>query len=505
MEILNQVRDAIIVCDMDDRVLFWNRGAQSLYGHSAEQALGRSAAELLFPQQQELWEAGRETTLKEGVYLAEVRQPRQDGNDLIVEHRRSLIHDDDGKPAAQLILHIDITARKREEAHQRRSQRLESVGTLAGGIAHDLNNVLTPILMSAKLLKRGSNNQPRLLDAIVTSAERGGHMIKKLLAFAGGEQGQQQQIDVREIMLEAEEILSHTLPKSIDLQVRCDQNLHSVVGDATELSQILMNLAINARDAMPSGGRLELKAENFRVDPQRAARSDILKSGPHVLITVSDTGTGIPREIVDRIFDPFFTTKKQGQGTGLGLATTLGIVRSHGGDISVYTEPGNGTLFSILLPSAHSSEAPAAPEESEELPSGHGEMILLVDDEPLILEMARNTLEASGYRVTAAGGGAEAIAVYQHNSENIDLVLLDMMMPGMDGFATKDGLRDRSPSADYRQQRPAPSQQRRRTPGRRRWIPSQTLFRSAVAADRAQGAGRCPDIDDGRGHLHRSA
>ncbi len=325
--------------------------------------MARTPSSLLFGSQRELWETGRETMLKTGTYSTELPQLDQEGRDIIVEHRRSLIHDEDGKPAAQLILHFDITARKKEEAHQRRSQRLESIGTLAGGISHDLNNVLTPILMSAKLLKRGGNHQERLLEVIVTSAERGGQMIKKLLSFAGGEHGVRERIDVREIMSEAEEILRHTLPKTIDLHVECADNLHPVSGDSTELSQVLMNLAINARDAMPDGGRLELRAENFHVDPSRAGRSDTLQAGPHVLISVSDTGSGISKENIERIFDPFFTTKAQGKGTGLGLATSLGIVRSHGGDMTVYSEPGDGTSFSIYLPSARLEEASRHPGE----------------------------------------------------------------------------------------------------------------------------------------------
>jgi CheY-like chemotaxis protein/two-component sensor histidine kinase len=294
-------------------------------------------------------------------------------------------------------------------------------------------------------LKRDGNNQERLLDAIVTSAARGGQMIKKLLAFAGGEQGNREQIDVREIVSEAEEILRNTLPKSIELNVECSDNLHLVSGDATELSQVLMNLAINARDAMPGGGRLELRAENFQLDPVRAALSDRLAAGPHVLIRASDTGSGIPPEIVERIFDPFFTTKPQGKGTGLGLATSLGIIRSHGGDMTVYSEPGRGAAFSIYLPAVKVEEMPAIPASGDQIPAGHGEMIMLVDDEPLIVETARAALESGGYRVASAGGGAEAVAYYQHNYASVDAVLLDVMMPGLDGFATKDDLRAINP------------------------------------------------------------
>ncbi|MEO8494629.1 MAG: CHASE3 domain-containing protein [Planctomycetota bacterium] len=443
--ILNQVRDAILVSDMDDRIIFWNRGSELLYGLPAEQAIGQIATELLFANQHGSWEEGRRSVLEKGVYSAEVPLVSKDGREIVIEQRRSLIRDEGGQPAAQLIISLDITARKQAEAKARRSQRLESIGTLAGGIAHDLNNVLTPILMSAKMIKRGGSNTERLANTIVTSTERGAQMIRKLLAFAGGEQGTRERIELREILLEADEILSHTLPKTIDLRVACGDDLHAVTGDATELSQVLMNLAINARDAMPEGGRLELEAKNCHVDPARAARSDTLQAGPHVLLTVTDTGSGIPPNIIERIFDPFFTTKEQGKGTGLGLSTTLGIVRSHGGDVTVYSEPGQGSSFAIYLPSAAMGEASSVQASGEEVASGGSETILLADDEPLILETARATLEAVGYRVASAKSGAEALAVYQHQSDSIDLVLLDMMMPGMDGFAAKDALRAINP------------------------------------------------------------
>jgi PAS domain S-box-containing protein len=444
-EILDQVRDAILVCDMDDRILFWNHGAQRLYGYSSDQAIGRTAVELLFDNQREQWETGRETLLALGTYSMEIPQVDHTGQEIIVEQRRSLIHDQNGEPVAQLILHFDITARKMQEIHQRRSQRLESLGTLSGGIAHDLNNVLTPILMSGKLLKRGTANQEQFFDVIVTSAERGARMIKKLLAFAGGEQGVRERIHLKDVLTEVEDILGHTLPKTIELRVDCAQNLPLLHGDPTELSQVLMNMAINARDAMPYGGRLDVRAENFFVEPAEAARSDILNSGPHILLTIADSGSGISRENMERIFDPFFTTKPQGQGTGLGLATSLGIIRNHGGEITVTSQLGQGTSFSILLPAEVSEASSAILATRELVPVGKGEKILLVDDEPLIVETTRAILQAGGYQVTGVNSGSEAVAYYRRDPQAVDLVLLDMMMPGLDGFATKGQLRAINP------------------------------------------------------------
>ncbi|QDS85886.1 Blue-light-activated protein [Rosistilla ulvae] len=446
--ILDQVRDAVLVCDKDDQILSWNEGAHRLYGLSKSEALGKNAAQLLFPDDRPLWDAGRDATLAAGDYSAEFTQRTADGRQRIVEQRRSLLRNEQGEPTAQLILSIDVSDRKREEAKERRSQRLESIGTLAGGVAHDLNNVLTPILMSGKLLKQGSPNASRLHDTIVTSAQRGAQMIQKLLAFAGGDQVQREEVDLREILSELEEILSHTLQKTIDLQISIPDKLDLIHADSTELSQVLMNLAINARDAMPGGGRLDIQVENFYVDPSRASHSDNLNAGPHVLLTVADSGEGIPKEVIERIFDPFFTTKAQGKGTGLGLATTLGIVRSFGGDVTVYSEPLAGTIFSVYLPSSKLTQpkVPAARIENHQPPRGNGELILIVDDESLIVETSCETLQSNRYRTVAARSGAEAVAVFQNRGDEIDCVLLDMMMPGMDGLDTKDALRELNPN-----------------------------------------------------------
>jgi signal transduction histidine kinase/ActR/RegA family two-component response regulator len=390
--------------------------------------------------------------LQEESRLLAIRQA--DASDRALRSKRMIVG---GNLLALFLLVISGTAawvdrKQRDEAVAKllekqsellRAQRLETIGTLTGGIAHDLNNLLTPILMNAKLIQRDRGDIRNMADNIVLSAQRGSELIGKLLAFAGGG-GQQfrEQVDVVAIIDEAKEILQHALPKSIELHVDIEKPLHPVAGDATELSQVIMNLAINARDAMPDGGRLELKAANFFVDRHRAERRGNLQSGPHVLIAVVDQGTGIPKEIIDKIFDPFFTTKPQGKGTGLGLATSLGIIRKHRGDMTVHSDPGHGACFSILLPSIQVAQTRVAGQLHDVVRQGNGETILLVDDEPMILEVARATLESSGYRVETATSGEQAIAKLQQNGGMVDAVLLDMMMPGLDGIQTRQGIRE---------------------------------------------------------------
>ncbi len=441
--ILGQVHEAIVVCGLDDRIESWNGGAEKLFEISAVAAIGKNIVSLLFPDHAAQWIADTDILLNRGSHAAEISRVDSIGQEKVIEKRRSLIFDDHGEPTAQLVFMIDATERVREEAKARRSQRLESIGTLAGGVAHDLNNVLTPIVMSAKLLRRGSKSPERLIDNIIISADRGARMIQKLLAFAGGDQTDRRCVDVRGILTELEEILTHTLPPTIDMQVRVPPTLQSIDTDNTEISQVIMNLAINARDAMPAGGQLAIEVQDFHVDELRASRSDNLRAGPHILLTISDNGEGTPKEIIDRVFDPFFTTKSQGKGTGLGLATSMGIIRSCRGDISVYSELGTGTKFSILLPasSAEASATAADGPAEQGIPNGHGETILVVDDEAMILEMAQETLESRCYRVITTRYGAEAIEIFQHRSNDIGVVILDMMMPGMDGFQIKETLR----------------------------------------------------------------
>ncbi len=247
---------------------------------------------------------------------------------------------------------LDLGERTRQQLVQRRRQRLESLGTLASGIVHDLNNLLTPILMSSRMLQRESANVDRaaLLETISSSASRGANLIGQLLTFARGGEGQHHPLQIDRLIPDVIAILRHTLPETVQLETVVEPDLPAVMGDETEISQVLMNLAINARDAMPGGGRLGIRAHSVALEAARSFSYVTLPAGSYVSVAVSDTGTGITPEVRERMFDPFFTTKPRGQGTGLGLSTGLGIIRSHGGAVDVQSTIGEGTMITVMFP-----------------------------------------------------------------------------------------------------------------------------------------------------------
>ncbi|MCI0391130.1 MAG: PAS domain S-box protein [Acidobacteria bacterium] len=348
---------------------------------------------------------------------------------------------------ARLVIANDITEKKRLEANLLRSQRVESLGTLAGGIAHDLNNVLSPISMSIFLLRSKVNDAhgQEILETLEEIVERGTMMIKRVLSFAKGVEGERVALNPKRVLREIVNVLKDTLPKTIIINYHADDNLASVSGNPTQLHQVLMNLCVNARDAMPLGGTLTITAEDATLDDHYARMVPDAKPGHYVLVSVRDTGVGIPPQNVDKVFDPFFTTKEPGKGTGLGLATSLGIVRNHKGFINLYSEVGKGTEFKIYLPALEVAQAPTETGEQPEPPAGIGELILVVDDEASILRITRSTLEAFGYRVLTASDGTEAMALYMENRGEVKAVLTDMVMPYMDGAATIRALRKLSP------------------------------------------------------------
>jgi two-component system, cell cycle sensor histidine kinase and response regulator CckA len=344
------------------------------------------------------------------------------------------MRDEAGRPKSILVVNSDITEKKLFEAQFLRAQRLESIGTLASGIAHDLNNALAPVLMIAELLqhKNPDLQSQKLLVELKNSAKRGANLVKQVLFFARGIEGQRTTLQVRHLLGEIKQIAARTFPKSIEIYTDVSPTLWTVHADATQLHQVLMNLVINARDAMPNGGTLSICAENLFMDEHYAGMNFDASVGPYVAITVSDTGMGMSPEILDKIFEPFFTTKELGKGTGLGLSTAMGIIKSHGGFVKVYSEVDQGSRFKVYLPSQEGSESQLT--ESLEIFRGHGELVFIVDDEATIREITEMTLLAHNYKVLVAHDGIEALAVYAQHKREIDIVLMDMMMPEMDGL-----------------------------------------------------------------------
>ena len=355
--------------------------------------------------------------------------------EVTVESRWTLVRDEAGRPKSILTVDTDITEKKLLEAQFFRAQRLESIGTLASGIAHDLNNILTPILAAAQLLplklKNLDDRSQLLLQLLEVNARRGADLVKQVLSFTRGVEGKRVILQMRHLIGEIERILRETLPKSIEVDVKASHDLWTVFGDSTQLHQVLMNLCVNARDAMPLGGTLTIAASNQWIDETDVRTNLEAKVGPYCVLSVADTGTGIATEILDRIFEPFFTTKELGSGTGLGLSTIVGIIKSHGGFITVSSQLSKGTEFKVFLPAVMIREA--APIENPELHRGDGNLILVVDDEAPVRESLRITLEDYNYQVLTACNGVDAIEVYSQHQHRIQLVLIDLMMPLMDG------------------------------------------------------------------------
>ncbi|WP_245850381.1 hybrid sensor histidine kinase/response regulator [Longimonas halophila] len=448
--LLDKARDAIIAYDMDGTVVYWNKSAERLTGWSAEEMLGEAARERLYTEEQrEKLEECFATIEEKGEWTGELRQQTKDGDELVVESRWTLVRDNAGKPSSVLVINTDITERKQLEMQFLRSQRMESIGRLVGGIAHDLGNLLVPILLGVKVLQQrfDDNGQvERTLSMIQKSAERGSDMVDQVLAFARGVDGERVTLDPGAIIDEVDKIIQETFPDRITVDTEVDGTLDTIVGDATQIQQVLMNLSVNARDAMPDGGTLAIEAENVDLSESDARRNIDAEPGPYVRITVSDTGTGIPDDALDKIFEPFFSTKPEGEGTGLGLSTAYSIVKSHDGFIDVRSEENKGTTFRIFLPVtiAENGEAESAPDSGDA--HGQGEVVLIVDDEEFIRDTAQQTLESAGYRAIVAADGEEALELMEDYSDAVDVVITDLRMPNMNGHELIDVLHEQYPA-----------------------------------------------------------
>ena len=437
--------------DLHGRFLRVNDKLGEITGFTRDELRQKTFLSLTVPEERAEGEEARRAMLAgtRTDHVAEKRYQRKDGRVFWGSVVTTLLRDGTGTAKYFITVVTDITDRKVLQEQLLRAQRMESIGALAGGIAHDLNNLLAPIVMGVGLLKLKPLDDAgrRVVDSIERSAQRGANLVKQVLSFARGVENARVAVHIAHVAREIQQFMLSTFPKNITLSVDVPKDVWLVAGDPTQLNQVLLNLCVNARDAMPAGGRLTVTARNIEVDEQYAAMLHTVPAGRYVLLEVTDTGTGMSPEVKEHIFEPFFTTKAPGEGTGFGLATVRIIVREHGGGISVESEPGRGSSFKVFLPAQ--ADTVAGPTIKAPLPApphGQGECILLVDDDTTILEITRHTLESFGYRVLTAEDGAQAIGLYALHRADIAVVLTDMMMPVMDGAALIKALRRINPA-----------------------------------------------------------
>jgi two-component system, cell cycle sensor histidine kinase and response regulator CckA len=444
--LLDKARDAIVAMDLDRRVTYWNASAERLYGLKAMDVLGHKLDELGLGYDPNRFAIARTTALERGEWRGEFRLHSCTGTAVTVESTWSLVMENDGRPRSILAIDTDVTERKKLEAQLLRAQRLESIGTLAGGVAHDLNNVLTPILCTIDLLKMHVNDPQdrQLIEKTRASAHHGAALVRELLAFARGADGERTRIDPATALANLEPLIRQALPDQIEVAVQHRQPAWPIEANATQFSQVIINLALNARDAMPSGGRLEITTERATVDATLAAANPGTQPGRFLCISVRDTGTGIAPDILERIFDPFFTTKSAGKGTGLGLSIIAGIMKSHRGFVQVDSEPGRGTTFHLYFP-ALPAPRPDVRANPAALARGEGEGVLLVDDEPAVRETLRTLLHRAGYLVFTAADVTSALREFERRKTEIALVITDMMLPDGSGVDIVKTVRAKSP------------------------------------------------------------
>jgi two-component system, cell cycle sensor histidine kinase and response regulator CckA len=446
--LVDKAHEAIMLLDVNGCVQFWNMGAQRLYGWTANELLGMTLGGVLHDEHHPAPSDALRIALERGEWAGELVQLTKDGKERNVQSSWTVVLDDDGIPGGILTINVDITERKKLEAKFLRTQRLESIGMLAGGIAHDLNNLVGPILMAVQVLrgKITGDNEEQMLRLIESGARRSLDVVQQVLAFSRGTSGMKIPLQPKHLLREMHDMAKGSFPPSIDFSLVYPPKLSLVLGDATQLHQVIMNLCVNARDAMPNGGSIVLRADEVTVDEAYAVMLGDARPGKYVRLSVKDSGVGIPAHLKEKIFDPFFTTKEPGAGTGLGLSTVLSIVRAHEGFLRVESEPGCGTEFQVFLPTAEGSVEHALSKVEAPAPCGNGEMVLVVDDELIVREIVKSSLEAAGYHVLTANDGIDALALFAHRGKEINAVVVDLLMPNLDGPATIKTLRKMNPA-----------------------------------------------------------
>ncbi|MDR5682635.1 MAG: PAS domain S-box protein [Armatimonadota bacterium] len=447
-DLLDQVHEAIVAMDWDGCIVYCNRGAETLYGWRRDEVAGRPFDRLVQPEPHEATIARlRPVLLRDGSWRGEIQHRGDGGRTLWLSATLSVRTDAERRPVGIVGVYRDISEQKRLEDQLLQAQKMESIGTLAGGIAHDFNNILGTMVGYLGLLKEDLPPDTQLhayFEVVERSAMRASELTRQLLGFARKGKFEVQPVDLAALCKDVVQLFRTTLDGKIELRTHFPEGLPAVEGDSGQLHHVVLNLCMNARDAMPDGGILEIAlAPALAPDP---ASGDVTSLRRYVALSVGDTGVGMDERTRARMFEPFFTTKEPGKGTGLGLAMVYGIVHNHGGFLDVRTAVGRGTTVEVYLPVAQGT-AEEQGEGETEVAEGAGEMILVVDDEEPLCNLLRDVLVRRGYRVMTATGGEEAVRIYQQYRDEIDLVLLDMTMPGMSGKETFHAIRAIDPDA----------------------------------------------------------
>ena len=433
--IVDSSQDAIIGKNLDGIVTHWNKGAEHIYGYTAQEMIGRPIS-VLAPQDRadEILAILEKIRNGQRVEYFESVRVTKDKRSLHVSISVSPIYDADGKVVGASTIARNITAQKKIEDQLRQSQKMEAVGRLAGGIAHDFNNLLGIVTACSELLRsRADEESAEYIDNIREAAKRGASLTRQLLAFSRRQPVQTQLLDLNERLKEVNKLLRPLMGDDVEIALLPRPATAIIEADPGQLDQIVINLAVNARDAMPRGGKLILETAAFDCD-ESFAREHSMTAGRYVMLAVSDNGTGMDEVTRSRIFEPFFTTKEIGKGSGLGLATVYGIVKQSGGHVWVYSEPGHGTTFKIYLPSAEHKLGTAPAAQPEALPARReGATILLAEDDAVMRRLTRKMLEGHGYKVLEAEDGKAALDLIGADHTSVDLILTDVVMKGMTG------------------------------------------------------------------------
>lgn len=443
LTVVASAHDAICLLEPDGGIRHWNQGAERLYGWTLEEVRDRSVAEVLWGGMESVWERVMAGLREEGHWDGELHPRHRAGRVLTIEARVTPLRER-GRIRSLLLVASDLTDRRELEKQLQHAQRLETVGTLTCGVAHDLNNVLAPVQMVADMLpgSRGGAEVERFTELLRRSTRRGADLIRQLLEFGRGSGGGRTLVDMGLLVKETTKMLRETFPRSIHLRMETGSIEAWVMGDATQLHQVLLNLCINARDAMPEGGQLALTVSQRVRTPTDGGGVEGLMAGPYVVVEVADTGSGIAADIRDRVFEPFFSTKPPGKGTGLGLSIARNLVREHQGAIEMESKPEEGTRFRLWLPQSTAEVTPVvAPRAAtERVPLGR-RCVLVVDDEDALRELMILALEQAGYRVLSASDGAEGVSVFGRHQDEVEAVVVDMVMPYLDGAAAIEVMR----------------------------------------------------------------